>query len=54
MKMDEEHILFLKKNFKEIHALDHPNIVKYRTMYLDLKNKICYLVMDYETHPNLL
>lgn len=23
-------------------------------MYLDLKNKICYLVMDYETNPNLL
>lgn len=23
-------------------------------MYLDLKNKICYLVMDYDNHPNLL
>ena len=54
MELDEEHILFLKKNFKEIYALEHPNIIKYRTMYLDLRKNICYLVMDYESMPNLL
>lgn len=47
-------MLFLKRNFKDIYILDHPNIIKYRNMYLDLKNKICYLVMDYDNHPNLL
>mgnify|MGYP001488359468 FL=1 len=54
MKMDDEHMIFLKKNFKDISALDHPNIIKYRNMYLDLKNSSCMLVMDYENNPNLL
>ncbi len=54
MKMDEEQILFLKSNFKEINALQHPNVIKYRNMYLDLKNKICFLVMDYDNSPDLL
>lgn len=51
--MDEEHIVFLKKNFKQIRSLDHPNVIKYKAMYLDYKNKICYLIMDYETSPSL-
>jgi serine/threonine protein kinase len=54
MKMDEEHILFLKTNFKDIYELNHPNIIKYKNMYLDLKNKTSFLVMDYENHPSLL
>ena len=54
MEMDEEHILFLKKNFKIIRALNHPNIIKYRAMYLDLPKHTCYLVMDYLKMPNLL
>ena len=54
IKMDEEHILFLKTNFKDIYELNHPNIIKYKNMYLDLKNKTSFLVMDYENHPNLL
>lgn len=54
MGVDEEHIIFLKSNFKQIHALDHPNIIKYKSMYLDIKSNICYLVMDYITTPNLL
>lgn len=45
MAMDEEHILFLKKNFKVIRNLNHPHIIKYKTIYLDMKNKFCYLVM---------
>lgn len=53
MRMDEEHMLFLKKNFKDIYSLDHPNIIKYRNMYLDLKNQTCFLVMDYENNPSL-
>lgn len=43
--MDEEHILFLKKNFKYIRSLNHENIIKYEHMYLDLHKHICYLVM---------
>jgi serine/threonine protein kinase len=54
MKMDDEHMIFLKKNFRDISSLDHPNIIKYRNMFLDLKNHTCNLVMDYENNPNLL
>ena len=54
MEMEQEHILFLKKNFIEIKALDHPNIVKYQKMFLDLRKHTCYLVMDFQTMPNLL
>ena len=54
MEMDEEHILFLKKNFKQIRGLDHPNIIQYKAMYLDLRKHTCYLVMDYLKMPNLL
>lgn len=53
MMMDDEHILFLKNNFKFIRKLDCPYIIKYRAMYLDLRKHICYLVMDFESLPNL-
>ena len=36
-----------------IRALDHPNIIKYRSMYMDLRKNKCYLVMDFEPLPNL-
>jgi len=44
----------LKTNFKAIYSLDHPNIIKYQSMYLDFKNKTSFLVMDYDSHPSLL
>ena len=47
MMMDDEHILFLKKNFKQIRGLNHQHIIKYQAMYLNLQNHTCYLVMDY-------
>ena len=39
MEMDEEHILFLKKNFKIIRALDHPNIIKLKEILISKPNK---------------
>ena len=53
MELNEEHCLFLKKNFKYIRNLDHPNIIKYKALYLDLQKRNCYLVMEYETMPSL-
>ena len=53
MQMDEEQILFLKKNFLFIKSLNHPNIIRYRRMFLDLPKRSCYLVMDFETMPSL-
>lgn len=33
--------------------LKHPNVVSYRSMFLDMHRKRCYLVMDYEPTPCL-
>jgi len=53
MEFDEEHCLFLKKNFRYIRDLDHPNIIDYRSLFLDLHKRRTYLVMDYITMPSL-
>jgi serine/threonine protein kinase len=53
MMMDEEHILSLKKNFLTVRALQHPNIIKYRAIYLDMKKHLSYLVMEYLSLPSL-
>lgn len=50
---DVQHIQFLKKNFKYIKALNHPNIIRYHLMYLDSKKNTCHLVMDYDDNPSL-
>jgi hypothetical protein len=52
--MDDEHIFFLKRNFIAIQNLDHPNILKYKALYFDLKKHVSYLVMEYLSYPNLL
>lgn len=36
MMFDDEHVPLLKKNFMDIRQLDHPNIVKYKALYIDL------------------
>lgn len=33
---DDEHVPLLKKNFRDMQKLDHPSIVKYKALYLDL------------------
>lgn len=53
MQIDEEERKNLKDNFIAVRSLDHPNIIKYRAMYLDYKKHVSYLVMDYETKPSL-
>ena len=53
MMMDDEQIYFLKKNFMAIKGLNHPGVIKYKALYLDLCKHICYLVMEYVPHPNL-
>lgn len=53
MELNEEHCLFLKQNFKFMKKLDHPNIIKYKALYLDAQKHRCYLVMTYETMPSL-
>ena len=52
--MDEEHCLGLKKNFINIKALKHANIIRYRALYIDLAKHSAYLVMDYFPCKTLL
>lgn len=51
--MDEEHIMELKQNFLAIRGLDHPNIVKYKAFYIDMRKKLCSIVMEYVDLPSL-
>lgn len=51
--LDDEHIVFLKSNFKSIKALNHPNIIKYHELYIDRSKCTCRLIMDYDDSPDL-
>ena len=53
MKLDQEHILYLKKNFVDIKSLKHPNVLYYRALFFEPKSSKCYLVMDYVPFPDL-
>jgi serine/threonine protein kinase len=53
LMMEEEHIMELKENFLAIYSLDHPNIVKYKALYIDMRKKLCYIVMEYINLPSL-
>lgn len=53
MMIDEEHVPSMKKNFHEVQKLKHPSILKLKSLYLDLKKHISYLVMEYIDLPNL-
>lgn len=52
-EIEEEHILTLKKSFKAIQSLNHPDIIKYHAMYIAMHQRMCYLVMDYISQPSL-
>lgn len=43
----------LKDNFLAIRSLDHLNIVKYKALYIDMRKKLCYIVMEYVNLPSL-
>ena len=49
MRMEEEQVLFLKRNFLSITHLHHCNVIKYQGLYLDMKRHTANLVMEYET-----
>ena len=53
MKIEEEQRRDLRQNFFLIKSLDHPNIIKYKAVYMDYKKSLAYLVMHYEIIPSL-
>jgi serine/threonine protein kinase len=54
MMFDDEHVPSLRKNFLEVQQLNHPNIVKYKALYLDLEKHLALLVMEYVNLPSLM
>jgi serine/threonine protein kinase len=36
-----------------IHELKHPNIVEYHALYIDMRKKLCSIVMEYVKFPSL-
>lgn len=54
IRLDREHILFLKRNFTEIKQLHHKNVISYHALFLEMGKEQCHLVMDYIPFPDLL
>jgi hypothetical protein len=52
-KVEEEHILELKRNFLNIEKLSHGAICGYRALYFDGRQRFAFLVMDYLPFPSL-
>lgn len=55
-EVEEEHALELQKLFltkKRLGLFKHPSILQYHELYIMLKRRTCYIVMDYIPHPNL-
>lgn len=51
---DDEHVPLMEKNFIDVRKLDHPNIIRYKALYLDLEKHLAYLVMELIHLPSLL
>jgi serine/threonine protein kinase len=51
---DDEHVPLMERSFTDIRRLDHPNIVRYKALYLDLEKHLAYLVMEYINLPSLI
>lgn len=54
LKIEEEHVLELKRNFINLKELRHPSIIKYKALYLDLKQHCAFLIMECFDKPSLL
>jgi len=52
-KVEEEHILELKRNFINIEKLSHNAICGYRALYFDSRQRFAFLVIEYFPFPNL-
>ena len=51
--MEDEHYRSIKTNFFNIKQLKHENIIKYKALYLNPKQRLCHLVMEYLPYPKL-
>ena len=44
---DDQQLPDLKSNFLMVKNLNHPNLIKYEALYIDLKKHASWLVMEY-------
>lgn len=44
-RIEEEHIMELKKNFIDMKELNHESICKYRGLYFDKNSRFAFLIM---------
>lgn len=54
MMFDDEHVPLLKKNFMDMRQLNHPNIVKYKALYIDLERHLAHLIMEFVNLTSLM
>ena len=53
IKVDQEHILTMKRDFITLKEMNHPNICRYKALYIQLQQRTAYLVMEYLNMPSL-
>lgn len=52
-RIEEEHIMILKKGFLVLKQLQHSSIIKYRALHIEKSQNCGYVVMDYFPYPNI-
>lgn len=52
-KIEEEDLPALKSNFLVMKRLKHPNIIKYEALYIDMRKRVGWLVMELVAWPSL-
>ena len=54
IRLEPEHLFYLKENFKTISNLSHPNLLRYYALFLETNRQTCHLVMEYSNLPDML
>lgn len=52
-KVEDEHLLELKANFRLLRQLRHPGVIRYEALYIDMRKHQGWLVMEYFGFPTL-
>lgn len=52
-KVEQEHILGLKRDFITLKELNHSSVCRYKALYFDQNQRGAYLVMEYLPYPSL-
>lgn len=53
IKLEQEYILTMKRDFITLKGLNHPSICKYKALYIIKEQRTAYLVMEYLPLPSL-